>query len=509
MDEKGFYITTAIDYVNAEPHIGHAYEKILADGIARYQRLKGRKVRYTTGTDEHGQKVAEAAERRGVPPKQHVDEVVERFRTAWKMLEVSHDDFIRTTETRHERSVTELFRRIDANGDLFRGTYKGWYCKYEENFWPESKLLPGKLCPECGRSVDEVEEENLFFRLSRYTEPLLKHFRENPDFIIPGTRQPEMLNILEEGLEDLSVSRTTLSWGIPVPGHEGHVLYVWFEALTNYISSAGFPDESGETFRTYWPADVHVIGKDIAKFHTIIWPAMLMSAGLSLPRHVHIHGFVLTPEGKMSKSRGNVLEPADLAARYGADALRYGLLREIPSGQDGAFSEEILANRYTSDLANDLGNLLHRVVSMMARYFGGTIPSPSSSDSSRPEEDEELIALALRTVEEAGEAYDRYAFNQSLEAIWRLVRAANRYVEITSPWKLEGERREVVMHNLAEALRIISVLVSPVLPRAATGIRAQLGYGAPMRWDELSSWSTVLAGKTVEKGQPLFPRLET
>ncbi len=521
MSKDAYYITTAIDYVNAEPHMGHAYEKIGADAMARFKRLQGRDVRFTVGTDEHGQKVAEAAEARGIDPMVHVDATSARFKEAWRELELSHDDFIRTTEERHRRSVEELFRRIEKSGDLFEGDYVGWYCKYDEAFWPETKLVGGN-CPTCDRPVDQISERNMFFRLSRYTEPLRKYFDEHREFILPTTRRQEMLNILEEGLEDLSISRANLRWGIPLPGSD-HVLYVWFDALINYITSVGFPDDA-EKFQRYWPASVHVIGKDIVKFHSIIWPAMLMSAGLPLPRHVFVHGFVLTPTGKMSKSVGNVIAPGDIARRYGADALRYGLLREISWGQDGIISEEILHNRYTRDLGNDLGNLLHRVLSMIGKHFDGVVPviDPSTASSL----DEELWRGASKARKTVSAAYEEMGFNLALDAAWGLVRAGNQYIDKTEPWKWAagklGDQREAdetpdtdqararlgtILASAAEALRQAAVLVAPAIPGAAGKIWHALGIDEPMTWAALDNEGAA-AGKTTVKGQPLFPRMD-
>ncbi|MBI4868234.1 MAG: methionine--tRNA ligase [Candidatus Wallbacteria bacterium] len=431
MSRDAFYITTAIDYVNAEPHMGHAYEKVGADAMARYQRLRGKDVRFTIGTDEHGQKVAESAAALGLEPQQHVDRIAGRFQEAWKQLEISHDDFIRTTQPRHHKSVAELFTRVQSAGDLYLGDYVGWYCKFEETFWPETKLEQGN-CPTCNRPVQKITERNWFFKLSKYTEPLKRHFQSNPEFILPVARRQEMMNILEEGLEDLSISRSTFQWGIPFPGHPGHVVYVWFDALINYITSAGFPDDAPSLAR-YWPADYHVIGKDIAKFHTIIWPAMLLSAGLPLPAHVFIHGFVLTPTGKMSKSLGNVIAPGEMAGKYGADALRYTLLREIAWGQDGVVSEEILVNRYNRDLANDLGNLLHRIGTQIQKHFGGVVP-PVAEGSSGPLESE-LQQASCEASRAAAAGYEAFAFHQALEGAWGLVRAANQYVDRAEPWK--------------------------------------------------------------------------
>lgn len=521
MSRNAFYITTAIDYVNAEPHMGHAYEKVGADAMARYQRLRGRDVQFTIGTDEHGQKVAEAAQAAGITPQAHCDKVSARFVDAWRQLELSHDDFIRTTEPRHHLSVTELFRRIAAAGDLYEGDYIGWYCKFEETFWPESKLVEGK-CPTCHRAVEQVAERNWFFRMSKFTQPLLAHFEAHPDFILPVSRRPEMLNIVQEGLEDLSISRANVKWGIPLPSDPAHVVYVWFDALTNYITSVGFPADQAR-FDAFWPADYHVIGKDIAKFHTIIWPAMLLSAGLPLPKHVFIHGFVLTPTGKMSKSLGNVIAPGEIAARYGADALRYTLLREIAWGQDGVMSEEILQNRYNRDLANDLGNLLHRVTNLVEKHFQGVVPASAEPGPFEAE----LSEAATRAAAAAAAGYDDFAFHQALEGAWGLVRAANQYVDKSEPWKWaagkagDGDRSGAVptpeqahgrlatiLAHGADALRHAATMLAPVIPASSVRIREALGLDGSFQWDSSPTLGAGVVGRKVTKGQPLFPRLE-
>lgn len=521
MSRNAFYITTAIDYVNAEPHMGHAYEKVGADAMARYQRLRGRDVRFTIGTDEHGQKVAEAAQAAGITPQAHCDKVSGRFVEAWRQLEISHDDFVRTTEPRHHVSVAELFRRIAAAGDLYEGDYIGWYCKFEETFWPESKLVEGK-CPTCHRPVEQVAERNYFFRMSKFTKPLLDHFEAHPDFILPVSRRPEMLNIVQEGLEDLSISRANVKWGIPLPSDPAHVVYVWFDALTNYITSVGFPSDQPR-FDSFWPADYHVIGKDIAKFHTIIWPAMLLSAGLPLPKHVFIHGFVLTPTGKMSKSLGNAIAPGLLAERYGADALRYTLLREIAWGQDGVMSEEILQNRYNRDLANDLGNLLHRVTNLVEKHCQGVVPASTESGPLEAE----LAEAATRAATAAAAGYDEFAFHQALEGAWGLVRAANQYVEKSEPWKWaagkagDGDRAgaaptperararlETILAHGADALQLSATMLFPVIPAAAVKIRQALGLEGSFQWDSKPVLGAGVTGRTVTKGQPLFPRLD-
>ncbi|MBI3893718.1 MAG: methionine--tRNA ligase [Candidatus Wallbacteria bacterium] len=523
MSRDAFYITTAIDYVNAEPHMGHAYEKVGADAMARYQRLRGRRVRYTIGTDEHGQKVAESAAARGLSPQAHVDSIAGRFQEAWRQLEISNDDFIRTTEKRHHASVAELFRRVQLAGDLYLGDYVGWYCKSDETFWPEGKLVEGN-CPTCNRPVQKITERNWFFKLSRYTEPLKRHFEVNPEFVLPVGRRQEMLNILEEGLEDLSISRSTFDWGIPFPGAPGHVVYVWFDALINYITSVGFPADEA-SFGTFWPADYHVIGKDIAKFHTIIWPAMLLAAGLPLPRHVFIHGFVMTPTGKMSKSVGNVIAPGEMAGKYGADALRYTLLREIAWGQDGVISEEILVNRYNRDLANDLGNLLHRIATIVEKHFGGVLPPVSEADAGPLEA--ELRAAARKAATDAAAGYDVFSFHQALEGAWGLVRAANQYVDRTEPWKWAAgkagdgkkdalapdaptarRRLGTILTLGADALRQAATMLFPVIPGTCQRIRDALGAAGPVVWDSEGLLAGSLAGCRVVRGEPLFPRIE-
>ncbi len=508
--DRRFYITTPIYYVNDVPHIGHAYTTLACDVLARYKRARGYEVFFLTGTDEHGQKVEKAAIAAGETPLELADRVVKRFQALWEKLNISHTDFIRTTQERHKKGVSELFRRIEAKGDIFLGEYEDWYCTPCETFWTETQLING-ACPDCGRPTEKLKEESYFFRMSKYQEALLAHIEANPDFIQPRGRRNEIISFLKEGLRDLSISRTTFSWGIPVPGNERHVIYVWFDALTNYITALGFPDDGDGNFAKFWPVDAHVIGKDILRFHTVYWPTFLLAAGLPLPKKVFAHGWWTVEGQKMSKSLRNVVEPNMLIDKYGVDAIRYFLLREVPFGLDGDFSHAALVHRINSDLANDLGNLVSRSTAMLGKYFGGTLPAPSTLDAV----DEAFVQRFPAAIAKVDELMEELAFNKALQAIWELVGAANKYIDETAPWALAKEeslrpRLATVMYNLLEGTRIIALLVAPFMPETGASILKTLGIPVQeLQLDGNDRWGQLPPGTQVAKAAPLFPRIET
>ena len=510
VDKKSFYITTPIYYPSDKLHIGHAYCTTIADSVARYRRLAGYDVLFLTGSDEHGQKIQRKAEEKGITPIAYVDQIVAGFQDLWKRLNISNDDFIRTTEERHHKVVQEIFKKIYAKGDIYKSTYKGLYCTPCETFWLERQLVDGK-CPDCGRPVEEVEEESYFFRMSKYQDRLLAFIEENPDFIQPVSRRNEMINFIKNGLEDLCISRTSFNWGIPVPIDEKHVIYVWFDALSNYLTAAGYLADD-EKFAKYWPADMHLVGKEIVRFHTIIWPIILMALDLPLPKRVYGHGWLIVEGDKMSKSKGNVIDPVGLIEEFGADTIRYFLLREINLGLDGNFSRDALIQRINSDLANDLGNLLHRTLSMIAKFNGGVIEK-----SGKPDEiDSSLIALAQKTVADYEQTMNKMDISATIKNVWAFISRTNKYIDETAPWALakDPEKKEhlnSVMYNLAESLRIISVLISPFMPSTAEKIWGQLGIAQDfscVQLADIKTWGNMPVGTKVNKPEQIFPRIE-
>ncbi len=508
MDKKTFYVTTPIYYPSDKLHIGHTYSTVAADALARYKRLQGFDTFFLTGTDEHGQKIEDKAKEAGVSPKEYVDKIVAGIKDLWKLMNISNDKFIRTTDEYHEKAVQKIFTRMYENGDIYKGAYEGHYCKPCESFWTETQAVDGK-CPDCGRPVVEASEEAYFFRLSKYADRLVEYYESHPGFIEPVSRQKEMINnFIKPGLQDLCVSRSSFKWGIPVPINPDHVIYVWLDALTNYITALGFTSEDETLYNKYWKSCVHLIGKDITRFHTIYWPAFLMSLDIPLPQKVYCHGWVLLEGGKMSKSKGNVVDPVILAKRYGVDSLRYYLLREIAFGCDGVFSNENLINRINSDLANDLGNLVSRTVAMVEKYFGGTIPTERQTGDF----DEDLIAFSQKTKAEAEKYLDAIDYSEALIAIWKFISRTNKYIDETTPWILAKDesnkaRLAQVMYNLCESIRIISVFIAPFMPETSVKIRTQLGLGKAENWDESGEFGKCDT-YTVQKGEIIFPRID-
>ena len=477
MSKKTFYITTPIYYPSGKLHIGHSYTTVAADAMARYKRLQGYDVMFLTGTDEHGQKIQRIAEETGVTPQEYVDNIVAGIEKLWSLMNISNDKFIRTTDEEHVAAVQKIFKTLYDKGDIYKSEYEGWYCTPCESFWTETQLKEGK-CPDCERPVELTKEESYFFRLSKYQERLIKLLEENPEFIQPTSRRNEMLNnFLRPGLEDLCVSRTSFNWGIPVTFDDKHVVYVWIDALSNYITALGYLSDNDELYKKFWPADVHLVGKEIVRFHTIIWPAMLMALDLPLPKQIFGHGWLVLDGGKMSKSKGNVVDPVVLIEKYGLDAIRYFLLREVPFGADGVFSNEALISRINSDLANDLGNLVSRTVAMIKKYFDGVLPI----DREGGEFDQELRSLVVNTKTKVEEHMDKLQFSSALAEIWKAVSRTNKYIDETMPWILAKEeekrpRLAQVLYNLAESIRIISILIQPFMTETPIKIWDQLEF---------------------------------
>ena len=506
--KKKYYITTPIYYPSDNLHIGHTYTTVAADTLKRFKKLLGYDVFFTTGTDEHGQKIQEKAKENNTTPKAYVDSIVADIKELWKMLEIDYDAFIRSIDPHHERCVQDIFTKLYEKGEIYKSKYKGHYCTPCEAFWSESQLVDGK-CPDCGRPTHIAEEEAYFFKLSKYRDRLLKLYEDNPDFIQPESRKNEMINnFLKEGLEDLCVTRTSFDWGIKVPFDEKHVVYVWIDALSCYLTALGYDTDDESNFEKYWPADVHLVGKEIVRFHTIIWPALLMALDIELPKKVFGHGWILFDDDKMSKSKGNIIYPEPIIELYGIDAFKYFLLREFSFGQDGTFTREKFLQRLNSDLANDLGNLVSRTISMVEKYNDGIIPAPGIEE----EIDDSLKELAIGVADKVEAFVDKLNFSQAIEEIWKLVRRSNKYVDETMPWILarEGntERLNTVLYNLSESLRLISILIKPFMDKTSSEIRRQLGLKDEIKWADALTWGLLKPETKTEKGQIIFPRLD-
>ncbi len=511
MSDTTFYVTTPIYYVNAEPHLGTAYTTVAADAIARYRRMTGHDVMFLTGLDEHGQKIAQAAEEHGMEPQEWVDTIAPTFEAAWKMLGISYDDFIRTTEPRHKLGVQAFWTALHDGGFLYQGNYEGWYCVPDETYWTEEQLEDGK-CPQCSRDVQFIKEDNWFFKLSEFQQPLLDFYEANPGFVQPETRRNEVLSFVKGGLRDLSISRTNFTWGVPLPFAENHVTYVWIDALLNYITALGYGGEDQSRFDRYWPADFNFVGKDIIRFHCVIWPAMLMAAGIAPPKAVFAHGFLLTKGEKMSKSKGNAQTPAALVERFGVDAYRYYFLRDVQFGQDGSISMESMVQRYNGDLANDWGNLVSRLFNMTGKYLDGLTPEAPTGEPT--DADITLRSLAGFLPEKYEDAMVRLDYGSALEAAWDVIKDCNRYIENEAPWTLakEGDtvRLAAVLYNTLEAVRIAALYTAPVMPNTSAEVWTRLGLGDITEVTDIvaaARWGQLPAGLHVTKGEALFPRI--
>lgn len=511
MAKEKFYITTPIYYPSDKLHIGHSYCTVATDTMARYKRLRGYDVMFLTGTDEHGQKIERIANSQGMTPKEYTDKIVVGIKELWKTLHISYNKFIRTTDDYHIKAVQKIFKQLYDQGDIYKSSYEGWYCTPCESFFTEHQLVDGK-CPDCGRDVELLKEESYFFRLSKYQDRIIKYMEENPEFLQPNTRQNEMINnFLKPGLEDLAVSRTSFKWGVPVEFDPGHIVYVWIDALSNYITALGWGSEDDSLYRKYWPADVHVVGKEIVRFHSIIWPAMLMALDMPLPKQIFGHGWLVINGGKMSKSVGNVVDPNVLVDKYGVDAIRYFLMREIAFGQDGNFNNEALIQRINSDLANDLGNLVSRTVGMIEKYFDGKLPAERTATAF----DADLKATAAEILPKVEENMDQMHFSDALMEIWNLIRRTNKYIDETQPWILckEAEKKAELanaLYHVAESIRIISILIQPFMPLTPAKIWEQLNIteGDMTQWESTKTWGLLPVELSVQKGETLFPRID-